>query len=173
MKLKLFIICFVTVGLTNSFAQDYEFDKTYVYFKPEQSRSSLNTEISNYETILKMAGYKIQAREEKSPDDYTVLWRKDIEGSGYLEVQMHYQFFDKYFIIDIDRFLGYTSSESVIVFHKKSTDPTKKAMYDDLYNVFVQSMIRLVKPASSLKYNEVGELLKNYDKYLNSSNNTN
>lgn len=139
-------------------------DELYGYYKKGQSFETIQTEIKNYEALLKMAGYTLQNSHIVSPRDYTLLWRYKYENGGEINTQIHYQFLIPYFKITIDHIIATYPNGNISVFSLNSKDEAIRKMYADLYSVLVKSLVRLIKPAKTLTKEQLRNALENIDK---------
>jgi hypothetical protein len=136
----------------------------YGYYKKGQSFETVQTEIKNYEALLKMAGYTLQNSHFVSPRDYTLLWRYKHENGGEIDVQIHYQFLIPYFKITIDQMIATYPNGDMTIYTLNSKDKAIREMYANLYDVLVKSLVRLIKPAKTLTKEQLREALNNLDK---------
>lgn len=164
--MKNIILLFLLINCTAVFAQSdiatTPTDELYGYYKKGQSFETIQTEIKNYEALLKMAGYTLQNSHIVSPRDYTLLWRYKHENGGEIDAQIHYQFLIPYFKITIDQIIATYPNGSMTVFSLNSKDEAFKEMYADLYDVLVKSLVRLIKPAKTITKEQFREALDNF-----------
>lgn len=118
--MKNIILLFLLINCTAVFAQSdiatTPTDELYGYYKKGQSFETIQTEIKNYEALLKMAGYTLQNSHIVSPRDYTLLWLYKHENGGEIDAQIHYQFLIPYFKITIDQIIATYPNGSMTVF---------------------------------------------------------
>ena len=164
--MKNIILLFLLINCTAVFAQSdiatTPTDELYGYYKKGQSFETIQTEIKNYEALLKMAGYTLQNSHIVSPRDYTLLWRYKHENGGEIDAQIHYQFLIPYFKITIDHIIATYPNGNMAVFSLNSKDEAIRKMYADLYNVLVKSLVRIIKPSKTLTKEQFREALNNF-----------
>lgn len=165
--MKNIILLLLLINCTAVFAQSdiatTPTDELYGYYKKGQSFETIQTEIKNYEALLKMAGYTLQNSHIVLPRDYTLLWRYKHGNGGEIDVQIHYQFLIPYFKITIDQMIA-TYNGDIAIFTLNSKDKAIREIYATNYDTFVQTLVRLIKPAKTLTKEQLREALKNLDK---------
>lgn len=166
--MKNIILLFLLINCTAVFAQSdiatTPIDELYGYYKKGQSFETIQTEIKNYEALLKMAGYTLQNSHIVSPRDYTLLWRYKHENGGEIDAQIHYQFLIPYFKITIDQIIATYPNGDMAIYTLNSKDKAIREMYATNYDIFVKSLIRLIKPAKAITKEQLREALNNLDK---------
>lgn len=166
--MKNIILLFLLINCTAVFAQSdiatTPTDELYSYYKKGQSFETIQTEIKNYEALLKMAGYTLQNSHIVSPRDYTLLWRYKHENGGEIDAQIHYQFLIPYFKITIDQIIATYPNGDMTIYTLNSKDEAIREMYANLYDVLVKSLVRLINPAKTVTKEQFREALKNFDK---------
>lgn len=166
--MKNIILLFLLINCTAVFAQSdiatTPTDELYGYYKKGQSFENIQTEIKNYEALLKMAGYALENSHFVSPRDYTFLWRNKHENGGEIDVQIHYQFLIPYFKITIDQMIATYPNGDMTIYTLNSKDEAIREMYANLYDVLVKSLVRLIKPAKAITKEQLREALNNLDK---------
>lgn len=159
-----FALLFCSTAYAQSEISATPTNELYGYYHKGQNFETMQKDIQNYEALLLMAGYIKQNSHIASKNDYTILWRQNMEGGGMIDVQIHYQFLIPYFKITIDHIIAKYPNGNMTAFSLNSKDEANREMYADLYNVLVKSLVRIIKPSKTLTKEQFREALNNLDK---------
>lgn len=156
-----FALLFCTSAYAQSKISTTPTTELYGYYHKGQNFETMQKDIQNYEAILLMAGYIKQNSHIASKNDYTILWRQNIDGAGMIDVQIHYQFLIPYFKITVEYMIGTFSNGDMKLFTLDTDDREVKALYTGVYDVLVGNLIKEIKPVETMTKEQFREALDN------------
>lgn len=165
--MKNLILLFLIVNCSVIFAQNAvpttPTTELYGYYKKGENVAEAVFMAEEYEALMARQGFTFLRTHTVSKSDYKLHWSKKYEGS-LMEARIHYQFLIPYFKITIEDIQITFSNGDVLHITDNLQNEAVLRQFNSLYEMFVQTLVRLIEPSKTLTKEALQNALKNIDK---------
>jgi len=165
--LKHIIILFSLALCTSAFAQSKiattPTTELYGYYQKGENVEEAVFMAEEYEALMARQGFTFLRTDKVSKSDYKLHWTKKYDGS-VMQARIHYQFLIPYFKITIEDIRVTFSNGEVLNITSHLQNEMVCKQFNSLYEMFVQTLVRLIEPAKTLTKEQLRNALENIDK---------
>ncbi len=158
-------IAFTLAFCTSAFAQNKvattPTTELYGYYQKGENVEEAVFMSEEYEALMARQGFTFLRTDTVSKSDYKLHWTKKYDGS-VMQARIHYQFLIPYFKITIEDIRVNFSNGDVLNITSHLQNEMVRKQFNSLYEMFVQTLVRLIKPAKTLTKEQFREALDNF-----------
>lgn len=158
-------VAFAFAFCTSAFAQNKvattPTTELYGYYQKGENVAQAVFMAEEYEALMARQGFTFLRTDKVSKNDYKLHWTKKYDGS-VTQARIHYQFLIPYFKITIENIQVTFSNDDVLNITSHLQNEMVRKQFNSLYEMFVQTLIRLIKPAKTLTKEQFREALDNF-----------
>lgn len=158
-----FLIAFCTSAFAQSKIATTPTTELYGYYQKDENVEEAVFMAEEYEALMARQGFTFLRTDTVSKSDYKLHWTKKYDGS-VMQARIHYQFLIPYFKITIEDIRVTFSNGEVLNITSHLQNEMVRKQFNSLYEMLVQTLIRLIKPAKTLTKEQLREALNNLDK---------
>lgn len=165
--MKNLILLFLIVSYASAFAQSKiattPTTELYGYYQKGENVEEAVFMAEEYESLMARQGFTFLRTDTVSKSDYKLHWTKKYDGS-VMQARIHYQFLIPYFKITIEDIRVTFSNGEVLNITSHLQNEMVRKQFNSLYEMLVQTLVRLIDPAKTLTKEQLREALENIDK---------
>lgn len=165
--MKNLILLFLIVSYASAFAQSKiattPTTELYGYYQKGENVEEAVFMAEEYEALMARQGFTFLRTDTVSKSDYKLHWTKKYDGS-VMQARIHYQFLIPYFKITIEDIRVTFSNGEVLNITSHLQNEMVRKQFNSLYEMLVQTLVRLIDPAKTLTKEQLREALNNLDK---------
>lgn len=156
-----FALLFCTTAYAQSEISATPTTELYGYYRKGGNVEEAIFMAEEYEALMARQGFTFLRTDTVSKNDYKLHWTKKYDGS-VTQARIHYQFLIPYFKITIENIQVTFSNGDVLNITSHLQNEMVRKQFNSLYEMFVQTLIRLIKPAKTLTKEQFREALDNF-----------
>lgn len=165
--MKNLILLFLIVSYASAFAQSKiattPTTELYGYYQKGENVEEAVFMAEEYEALMARQGFTFLRTDTVSKSDYKLHWNKKYDGS-VMQARIHYQFLIPYFKITIEDIRVTFSNGEVLNITSHLQNEMVRKQFNSLYEMLVQTLVRLIDPAKTLTKEQLRNALENIDK---------
>ncbi len=159
----LFLIAFCTSAFAQSKVATTPTMELYGYYQKGENVEEAVFMAEEYEALMARQGFTFLRTDTVSKSDYKLHWTKKYDGS-VMQARIHYQFLIPYFKITIEDIRVTFSNGEVLNITSHLQNEMVRKQFNSLYEMLVQTLVRLIDPAKTVTKEQFREALNNLDK---------
>ncbi len=159
----LFLIAFCTSAFAQSKVATTPTVELYGYYQKGENVEEAVFMAEEYEALMARQGFTFLRTDTVSKSDYKLHWTKKYDGS-VMQARIHYQFLIPYFKITIEDIRVTFSNGEVLNITSHLQNEMVSKQFNSLYEMLVQTLVRLIDPAKTVTKEQFREALNNLDK---------
>ena len=165
--MKNLILLFLIVSYASAFAQSKiattPTTELYGYYQKGENVEEAVFIAEEYEALMARQGFIFLRTDTVSKSDYKLHWTKKYDGS-VMQARIHYQFLIPYFKITIEGIRVTFSNGEVLNITSHLQNEMVRKQFNSLYEMLVQTLVRLIDPAKTVTKEQLRNALENIDK---------
>ncbi|GEM_PF-5203318 len=163
--LQYIVIAFALLFCTTVYAQSKiattPTTELYGYYQKGENVAETIFMAEEYEALMARQGFTFLRTDVISKNDYKLHWTKKYDGS-VMQARIHYQFLIPFFKITIENIQVTFSNGEVLNITSHLQNEMVRKQFNSLYEMFVQTLVRLIDPAKTITKEQFREALNNF-----------